>query len=325
MNEETDNSHETMNIELPRHAKVTSDIDFGVINPNFVSSLAPSNKWTVLFDETGSDFSDSANELRSANKVVGKGVMLIVPEYTILPELPKKWHAVDQSAAEIQRVINLIKNSRCGILGIPCTALGKIHRDRWFSCIETLLDLLLRLLPVDQQAEINLFVEHRGLATSENGILLDKTCSDALHHLSRVYPERAETIRIDSKIISKDMHPWNGYVDAAAFLWSSSSCKPLLSFSNWEDTCFLGSSCAENLRYYIDYFARENTIRPDDWSNIISEVSHQHKGSILQDFLRCIGEQAKEDVVLWEQYLNHTSVYLNSKAINMKIMRKKIS
>ena len=318
----TDNSHDVEKLEPKKGPVEISCINFEAINPNFVASLKPAAKWTVLFDETGNDFSDSDG---ATNKNSGKGVMLVVPEYTTLPDLHPKWHAVNESAQEIWRVIELIQDSQCGIIGMPCAALAKIHRDRWFSCIETLLDLLLRLLPIDGQTEIQLFVEQRGDATSENRSLLEKTCTDALFHLSRVHPRRAEAIRITSKIISKNEHKWNGYVDAAAYIWSSSLCKQLLSISNWKDTCFLGATYIDDLRYYLDYFTRESSILPNDWSVIISEAVGRANNSILQELLRCLGEQAREYPALWEEYLRHTVAYLNSKAINMPILSAKIS
>ncbi len=287
--------------------------------------MRPSKKWTILFDETGSKFADDA--ITENKNEVGKGVMLLVPHGEQLPDLEKAWHAVDKPFSEIKDIVRTLLASRCAIIGIPCTALAKNGKERWFPCIEALLDLILRCLPIKGETELELLVEQRGDYKKDASMLLDKTCMDSLYHLSKADKGKAEKIKIHGRIIGKKGHPWNGYVDAVAFLWTSRTCGKLLEFTKWEAQCLLGLSrkvSVDRLCSWMDYFHRENALLPEDWSSLMEEVTTQPNQSLLINYLRNLGVQARENADLWKQYLEHTVCYLNSKAINMRILSAKI-
>ncbi|MDO4569713.1 MAG: hypothetical protein Q4D38_04965 [Planctomycetia bacterium] len=293
------------------------------IHPNFPTNLSPAKKWTVLIDETGKYFTQDvfSNQIKEFEK--GKCVALLVPEGCELPQLPTKWHAVDASQAEIEKNVETLLKSTCGILGISAEGLQPMNGDVWFSCIESLLDLILRLLPLEEYTELQLFVEQRGQVKPEHDLLLEKTCNDALHHLSRSFPDRAKKITIFPRIIKKDGHPWNGYVDTAAFLWGSPGQNELLCSTGWRNTCFLGTE-ARQLRDAFDMLERFSPLTPEEWSALSTSPDGQHAHSLVSSLLNILGEETRQNPELWNAYLDHVQNHLYSKAINLPNLSRQI-
>ena len=79
---------------------------------------------------------------------------------------------------------------------------------------------------------------------------------------------RSQSFEIEPHIIRKEDHPWNGYVDAVAFCWSSPNGKIILNESGWEGSCLIGAS-PYFLRHCIDTMEHEDVISPDDWAELL--------------------------------------------------------
>lgn len=300
-----------------------SELSLVGVHPNSIPELAPAKKWTILFDETGADFKETAFENNVSDIALGRMVSLVVPEYTQLPAL-SHFHATESPLSAVREKLQIIRNSRCGVVGIPVNGLQRIHAEQWFACIETTLDLILRLLPIDGETVLEIFVEQRGNASPQNSFVLKKTCDDCLYHLSRAFPERSKAIKFDAKIITKDDSPWNGYVDAIAFSWSSPNGKLLLQEAGWENTCLISQNSSV-LAAYIDIMEREDRLSPEEWDKLLNIQPNTSTASFVGALLRNIGEQAKEDISLWQNYMQYVLRHLNSKAINLYTLGKQVS
>ncbi len=297
-------------------------LDWSNLESNSINSLKPAKKWTILFDETGKEFTRTAPSKRSS---IGKGVFLIVPDYVKLPDLETNWHASERTYGEIVKVIRQIKKVPCAVLGIPVTALPEIDRNKWLSCVEILLDLLLRLLPVEENTEINLLVEQKGDYNENNNLTLDDTCTAALLRLGKSNIEKANKIKITGSFISKNKHPWNGYVDATAFIWGSKDCRELLHYTQWEGPCLQNGINIKKLCADIYYFFLNHSLLPNDWDALIADAIGQKELSLSWTLLNKLGKKTSQNITLWEQYLNYTVEHLNSKAINMRTLGVKTS
>lgn len=283
-----------------------------VNHPNAITGLSPSQKWEILFDETGSQF----NNAYLQGTKTGKVVALLVPEYAHdrLPDL-ENWHAVDKGLQQIKEVVDNILKSQCGLIGIDIASLNTIDSEQWFAGIETLLDFILRLIPVKEDTEIKLSVEQRG-AYNKDDTALNKICQGAIFHLSRVFPGKAGKIKLSGSIIAKDNHKWNGYVDTAANVWGGK--KPeLLKYSGWQGTCFLGRE-ANSLRGWLDMFVRETSLPPDEWSNLVTVAGESDSASLVKSLSDNIGNEAYANPALWQKYCDFVLQHLNSKAIDMR-------
>ncbi len=295
------------------------------IHPNSLTQIPPAAKWTVLIDETGSEFTERTFEPGLKKYEYGRVVALFVPEYTILPDLPLKWHACQSpSVQEIADVANTIWVNSCGVLGISLASLNKIRGDQWLSCIEALLDLAWRLIQIDGETQIELVVEQRGNMTSKMSELLQKTCDTSLYHLSRAFPEKAKNIRVVAKFIAKEQHPWNGYVDAVAFVWGGSTAATILKESQWVNTCLLAGP-AHSLRQCLDLMEREEYLTAEQWSELVASDEAGTPNSLVSALLRNLGQQVRNDTKLWFDYVNSTCLHLNSKAINLYRLGRQIN
>ena len=307
----------------PEFAILTRELSFRNIHPNSIPELAPAAEWTILFDETGTDFKESAFGNNVSDLSLGRMVALVVPDYTELPPCREKCHSVDLLPSEIHAMQQTLLSHKCGIIGIPVNALYRIHAEQWFACIETLLDLILRLLPISGKTRLKIYVEQRGKVTARNDYLLQKTCDDCLYHLSRAFPERSLSVEMEPHIIRKEDHPWNGYVDAVAFCWSSPSGRVILNESGWNQTCLINSS-PYFLRRCIDVMEREESIQPADWTELLN-TSTTETNSLGRSLLINLGERAKQAPAIWKNYLDHVVTHLNSKAINMRLLGRQLN
>lgn len=298
------------------------DLSLDHIHHNSIPELPATTEWTILFDETGTDFKETAFGSNVSGISLGRMIALLVPDYTDLPPCKDYCHSVDLLLSEVHAMQQVLLSHKCGIIGIPVNALYRIHAEQWFSCIETLLDLILRLLPIDGKTKLKIYAEQRGKATAKDDYLLQKTCDDCLFHLSRAFPERSQAFEIEPHIIKKEDHPWNGYVDAVAFCWSSPNGKMILNESGWEGSCLIGSS-PYFLRHCIDTMEHEDIISPDDWAELLKNAP-ERTNSLEKSLLKNLGAMAKQAPAVWKNYLDYTVMHLNSKAIDMTLLGKQV-
>ena len=302
----------------PEFVVQTHELSLEHIHRNSIPELPATTEWTILFDETGTDFKETA----FGSNVSGIS-LLLVPDYTELPPCKDYCPSVALLLSEVHAMQQVLLAHKCGIIGIPVNALYRIRAEQWFSCIETLLDLILRLLPINGKTKLKIYVEQRGKATAKDDYLLQKTCDDCLFHLSRAFPERSQSFEIEPHIIRKEDHPWNGYVDAVAFCWSSPNGKIILNESGWEGSCLIGSS-PYFLRHCIDTMEHEDIISPDDWTELLKNAPDR-TNSLEKSLLKNLGARAKQAPAVWKNYLDYTVMHLNSKAINMALLGKQVS
>lgn len=291
---------------------------------NVLTTLPSSEEWTVVIDDTGRDYSSTA---RGNSR--GRLVALFVPKERPLTDLPRRWHACEKSLKGPEGILDVVKRiqtAKCGLLGIPITALPDTTRqDRWFSCLEELIALSLRLLKIEGKTNISVFVEEREEAEGAVGTaMLNKTITDILHHLALVFPERARKITINGQIIAKDNHPWNGYADAAAFLWGSPTQQFILKETGWLGSCFLEQESADLLRRTRDAFRSEGVPDAQNWKNLLALTDADNEASLVKALLDALGQEAKENVEIWKTFLDEARRHLDSKAIRMSLLARQL-
>ena len=299
-----------------------SELTFTDIHPNFISQLTPAKKWTVLIDETGQCFDTAAFKKKSKPSEKGKLVAILVPDYCKLPELKAGFHSNSESFKTMQKVYADIFSSPCGVLGIPVDGLHKLDADLWYIGIETLIDLILRLIPVSNKTHVDILVEKREI-TPEKSELLQKSCERCLNQLSRNNPYRADVFSLTGKVIKKTDHPWNGYADALAFCWGGTTVSSLLEHYQWKDTCLFDSN-PELLRQAIDALTVLKPLSEDEWTELIKHSSPENTNSIANVILQNLGEMVQNDSELWNMYLNFVQNHLYSKAIDLRQLSKQI-
>ena len=295
------------------------------IHPNSILNLKPARRWSIVADETGSLFDNDAFDFK---KDAGYYVFVLVPDYAVLPKLQSGWHAVKQPLKALISAAEDLAKSGCGVIGIPVGGLYPTNRQLWFSCIETLLDIVLRVLPVDGKTEVNLCVEQRGAADSRNADLLGKTADDAMYHLSLVNPGKAKSICLSAAFISKTGCPFNGYADLVAFsMGCAKTTRQVLGKFGWEGPCLISDSpdAVQAFRRCLDLVHQGGVLPVADWNVLVQSRDAQAVGSLIGALLRTFGEEARKDVALWRQYLDYVMAHLDSKAIRMSVLKPQIA
>ena len=318
---------ETTTVNTPKNSGMDMIEKIGNGHANILSALKPSPSWTILIDETGRNFSSSG-----IVQDCGRMVALFVPNGESLPDLPQEWHAVDQSLNGehgILNVIGRIQSAKCGVLGIPVTVLPKTTvADQWISCVEDILSLGFRLLPLDGDTKISIFVEQRGYFSGSNGsIMLTKTVDDVLHRLAYAFPERAKKLSVGkSHIIRKGDHPWNGYADAVAFMWGSPLMrkKDLLDTTGWIGPCLFERDSAKILIRCLDIFSKEQKLDATDWTKLFELSASESDTSLASAFLHALGQETRNNTFLWRTFLDETVRHLDSKAIRMDLLNAQV-
>ena len=289
-------------------------------HPNSILNLKPSNKWIIVSDETGKNF---GNEAFAGKDGAGRYVFVLIPDSVRLPELNPGWHAVDNDLNSVLTVTKNLHQSGCGILGVPVRGLSPDNRQLWYACIETLLDLTVRLLPIDGRTQIELNVEQRGVATSDQNELLQKTVDDVMYHLALVNSERAKEIHLTARFIGKGDCPWNGYADAVAYSWGcGKDVQKAFAPFGWVGPCLISEDArvSEAFRRCLELVHRGGALPAADWNLLVTNREATAVGSLTGALLRACGDEARKDAALWRGYLDYVLAHLDSKAIRMWLL-----
>jgi hypothetical protein len=290
-----------------------------VAHPNALPQLLPSERWTFLVDETGGD---------ATNPELGF-VLVAVASGADLPALQSGWHGVRAPFGEVRRVRDLLLfrdgKRDVGVLGIRAGSLCRTGFTQWLDGVRTLLDLALRLLPVEGDTRLDVLVENRGVFTPEASGLLGEIVKNAVNSLAHAFPEKARRIQAATgRFVGKGKPgapvaaaaSLEAYPDCVAYIWGGSSVKALLDDSKWEGACLL-STPAEGLRGAIELIQRERDLTPELWTALVSAAEAANPNSLVSAFLRVLGDEARADTLLWKKYLDHVARHLDSKAIDM--------
>lgn len=288
---------------------------------NSVLRLAPSKRWTIVTDETGTRFGNDAFEAKE--KGAGKYVFVLIPEGAVLPPLPEKWHAIDQRLDALLEAAEVLERSGCGVLGVPVKGLHPTNRQLWAATLETLLELTLRLLPMDGPTEIALKVEQRAEFNARNPELLELILDGAMHRLALDDPERAANILLDGEFVTKSDDRRSGYADLVAFSWGcAADTRKVLSRFGWEGACLVpeDKGSVETFRRCLELVRRGGALPAGDWNWLVQDRHAREAGSLAGALARKAGEAAKANPEVWKGYLGYVMAHLDSKAIDMRVL-----
>ena len=282
-------------------------------HPNSLRHLAPNHHWDIVIDETGNNFED-VEELNISDQSVGRYVALAVPSGVKLQALSANFHATDESHTVLDTVINDILSKPVGVLGLSLKDPLSYQRPRWLSGIYRLLQLTLRLLPLDtttnQQKCVNIFIEQRGIFNQETNL-------DALRHLllselQSINEQYYQNLTLHIKIVRKGEHRYLPHVDALAHCWGGSSAKRRLQLAQFKGHCFLNPQDEDIGRIYAKL--NEHTmLTPADWYLAITALAQEPEYGLLHQAMQQLGEQCQQHTQDWLNYLQEIQYRLNNK------------
>ena len=294
------------------------------LHPQDIRGLQPSPRWTLLIDETGSIFDDSADELIQQDHQLGRIIGLLLPEQHGLASLPVGWHAVDKGIAEIDRVIQAILNAPVGVLGITVQQLPSAPMERWAFGVLQLIELVLRLLPLEwshhaccPDRAARRILKRYGMAVC---------CQRSLAATGANRPETGQPHPLlpDSSHCQGRL-PFNGYADALAFIWGSPArhSRECLKRTGLEGSCFLAGDAAA-INHAWEWLDRGITLEGADWTTLLAQPEADQSSSLAATLLERLGQASQKDAALWQRYLSYTFGPLDSKRIDLRALGRQV-
>lgn len=283
------------------------------LHPNDIRALRPASDWTLLLDETGQDF--IGGQGKQTGRFVGLFVATSQPG---LNPLPTSWHACEcEDAVEIDNAVQAVLDAPCGVIGLSLNALPGTLGERWLDGMMALVDLVIRLMPLDGPTCIRICIEGRPPYPPK--IDADFAARNTLARLARTWPDRAKLIDMRIETIGKADHTLNGYVDAVAFTWGSpaASSKERLKLSGLRETCLL-SADAHTLAAFWDSWDRPGGVTAQDWAAFVASPAAAQPQSIVSALLAELSRSCQSDVSRVLPYLEETRRHLASKALNLR-------
>lgn len=290
-------------------------------HPNDVTGLKPQAAWTLLVDESGRS-EDGAFETGSRANGILAGVLM--PTANPLPKCPEMHASEEKDEAQFRAgdklIGTMLSRPDCGVLALPIRAL-RSSRD-WGAAVGILIDLVLRLLPLNGKTKLTVIVENKdGYELSSAFGYLRDAC---YYQLMLNQPARAEKIELEMKVMDKH-HPFDPYPDYVAntcFAGNNVS-RARLQLSGWQQTCFLEYDPRELARI-LDLYYSGRRIPANDWQALLVYAGKSGR-NFVSGILSSLRLELQNDLPRWEEYLNHTISHLNSKDIDLRLLSAQIN
>lgn len=297
-----------------------------LLHANDVRTLAPAPHWVILVDEGGQAFDELAASAPKQRLGRFVGLAIRADENELYP-LYKGWHAVDCSIEQIDRAMQSILDAPVGVMGIDVRSVPATPGERWLDGVALLIDWFLRLLPLTGPTKIEVLIEQRGIFCA--GQSWDVVRRGCLRALALAFPAQALKIDLDIRLIRKDDHPFNGYVDALAYTWAQTndSSKERIRRSGLAGTCLLNSSSGADARAMLnawDAFAQGVHLPADVWWNMLCSPDATNPASLLAHLLTLVGKEARANVQVWQPYLNEVKARMAASPIELRRMSASI-
>lgn len=279
----------------------------GEPHPQSLRALEPSSEWTLLIDESGAVFDETAQSLTERDVRLGRVVAVAVPEKVNLPKLKKAYHAKDESDDTVQKVVKTLMDARVGILG--GTLKDDLRSANWISAIQKVIRWALLMLPVEGKTRVRILVEQKEpyLSRQDAGISPLRGIKDLIESdLRQLAPDRFNNLELDLSLMDK-YYPLNGYVDTIANLWASptNTRRRMLARTGWRGHCLMDHTSLDQTDHLYRRVAQTpDDIDPADWFELCDRVSREPGHSLLNDTLERFGQQAAQHNTLWQQCLN---------------------
>lgn len=286
---------------------------------NEIQYLASSNEWELYIDESGKD-----EEFATGKDGIIAGVLSDVKHH--LPEQPSLHAATDDTEEKIaagdKLLDTLIHHEQAGVLAVPMYALASV--SGWGHAVASFIDLVMRLLPLSEKGvtKLTVFIEERAPYLHEkNFTFLRDACCFAL---AQTFPDCANSIHLEIKKMDKNS-PFDAYADLVANTCFAKNdfSQERLRLTGWKRTCFLNFQ-SDELAQVLDIFHSGRKLPMNLWNKLLVGKSAAGKQSLVNALLARFGEEARGEIIGWEEYLAEVMRHLDSKAIDLHLLERQI-
>jgi CRISPR-associated Csx2 family protein len=294
------------------------------LHANDIRTLSPQPAWTLLLDETGKDFMTGEGSGTTAV------VSLLIPEGPRARRLTPRpgFHAVDSDLDAIDEVAQELLDAEVGVMGLSLKSLKRTTQERWLDGMICLIDLNLRLMPIEGPTQVKIKIENRPPFVPSNGSSLEgQLRSHVMSRLAQAWPQRAAQINFTLQLIRKDEDPRNGYVDAVAFTWGSSAAhaRARLKASGWLNTCLITDS-ADALTGLWDQLNAGEGLSPSAWAQLASRADADPAGrSVVASLLTLHAEMCRADAGRWRALADEVTRIEQAKTLPLPLFYQLIT
>ena len=285
---------------------------------NDIFLLEPAKEWALYVDESGSDW-----EYNTGCPGVIAGVLTDLAN-PLPPQ--KRLHAGEDDTEELMiagdKVIQtVLDHPQTGVLAIPSSAYR--FCDGWGASMASFIDLVLRLLPLDGETKLTIYVETRAsYSEARNFEHMRDACRFKLMHS---LPDRASKIEFDILPMNKE-NPFNAYPDLVAHTCRKRKENPVATqrfkAADWNQHCFLDYD-ASQLCNLLDHFHAGIHLPAADWAALISKAENT-TDNIVSAVMQTFGQEVQGNLSLWQELLAICVDKLDSKAIHLHSLRNLI-
>lgn len=283
-------------------------------HPNAIRNISPASRWSILIDESGSNFSSPDLSGEKSDGKIGRFVAIILPEDVSLPPIKPDFHANKEDDSELDKTLGILLNAKVGIFGFTVGD-SELSRDGWFDHLPHFARWILVQLPFATKTplQVDFYIENRGtFTTSFNLSAMAETLAGDLRSLDK---NKFSQLTVNVQFVGKN-HPLIGYADTVAFTWASTmpSSKDRMRKSAMRGHCLLnvGKDNGTMERLYLTLNAQQK-LQPGDWYQLCGASCREPAGGLLAHFLSRIGNRTRKFPEIWRQYLNEVRYRLQTK------------
>ena len=308
---------------------------FDTSHPLFLGNQAPEKHWRIFIDETGSTFAKAALLPGTAKKDKGKFAALFVPENSPLPPLESHHATSENTEKNLDVLIDLIEKGKgCALLGVTLDGMASVDLDYYYTGLERLIDITLRLLkPCEEGSLLEFYVENRGDSEkiNETQAMLQRTADACLYRYAKSFPESAGNFTLKMRCIPKKetddkiFIAHNGYVDTVACAWNGGrkELTEVLKKNGIINHCLLEGDVQE-LPLVMDRLAKGGMISAASWNTLLASPDAAAADSPVKALLELLGSMLKEDIKSWTAFVDEVLLHLDSKAIDMRVLARQV-
>lgn len=289
------------------------------VHPHSLRYLKPAQQWTILVDETGSQFDEESDALGYGDKTLGRVVALAIPDRTVskLVAAPKGFHATSSSDKQNDELMAKLYAADVGVFGFTMKDTALPYRQRWFDAITQLAYWTVLLIPQDatKPTSIRFEIEQKDYHVNTDLQLIAQAIDSKL---KAVDAARFANTHVNMRFIGKDDSPFNGYVDLIAHTWGSPSptVRKRLKKTQWEGHCLMHPDQAAIERLYLAVDAKK-PLSSEHWYAICAQLHQEPKGALLHQTLQALGERVQQQLSLWQSYLQYVMDKLRTKTYRL--------
>ncbi|CAK0747414.1 DUF3987 domain-containing protein [Gammaproteobacteria bacterium] len=293
------------------------------LHPQDIRGLSPSLQWLLLIEETGIIFNESAiipaHQEPEACRFVG--LLLPVKDHGLAP-FPMK--AMEHSSLSgLDHVVQAILDAPVGVIGFIARPAPMSWMDHWSFGVLRLIEYVLRLMPINTPTQLRVQIGRLGAFKRQDE--WQAVAQNALSRLAEVYPGRARRVTCQIEVVRKEESPFNGYVDALAFLWGSTDphSRECLTRSELLGHCLMLGD-VEGLFGAWERLDRGLDLESEAWAMLLAQPGTLQPASLAGTLLERVGQACQTNANLWQRYLDDTLDRLQNKTIDFRELGRQV-